>query len=109
LLLDVRRFSAPPILAFFDQQLAVGDPISRVFTNPSIPGGVNSPVGVADSRGLVTQFHATAVPEPAALVLFGVGGVLLGCMRLRRRDSHRCGHQTPATAVSEVDVGRVRG
>jgi PEP-CTERM motif len=73
LLLDVRRFSAASDAAPFDIETTVGDSISRVVTNVTIPEGVDSPVGRANSSGLVTRFTVAAVPEPASLVMLGSG------------------------------------
>ncbi len=65
LLLDVRRPGSPwanwphP----FDAQSALRDGVSRVFSDPLIEG-MTSPVGIADTFGLVVQFMTVPAPIP---------------------------------------------
>jgi hypothetical protein len=47
--------------------------VSRVFNLGGIPGSTE--IGI--SEGLLTRFGAAAVPEPASLVAFGTGALLL--------------------------------
>jgi hypothetical protein len=84
LLLDVRNFggSTGP-LTYFDADNTFGDATSRVYT---FSGGVNAATadGGTDSLGLVTQFTATAVPEPGT-ALFGFALVGVAGISRRRR------------------------
>ena len=62
LLLDVRNLSTQ--LGWpgpFDAQFALGDGVSRVFSDPFIEG-MTSPVGIADTVGLVAQFMTVSAP-----------------------------------------------
>ena len=50
-------------------------------------GGTGNPTGVKNS-GLLTQFSVHSVPEPASLLLLGIGAVALIGLRARRRSRH---------------------
>jgi len=60
LLLDVRNFSSPFASGALDAQVANHDGTSRVFSDSFAGQGVTSPVGLADSLGLIVQFQFTA-------------------------------------------------
>ena len=85
LLLDVRNFQGGNLGFSLDAEATDGDGVSRVFTNGSIPGGVDSPVGATDAistLGLVTRFTVTpaaaVVPdEPSTFVLLVMGMLTL--------------------------------
>src|SRR5262245_35421681 len=49
LLLDVRNFQGRNLGFSLDAEATDGDSVSRVFTNSSTPGGVDSPVGATDA------------------------------------------------------------
>jgi len=80
LLLDVRNFQGGDLGFSLDAEATDGDGVSRVFTNGSTPGGVDSPIGATDAistLGLVTRFTvapvASVVPEPSTFTLLTTG------------------------------------
>jgi len=70
---------------FFDA-VNVVDSVSRVVGPEGMPGATT---GTADTLGLIVQFQTAvqvqAIPEPATLILVGLGLVALGSRRRRTR------------------------
>ena len=96
LLLDVRLFSGvssittwPPL----DAQDALGDPISRAYAS-----GVESTTATrGDSRGLLTAFSITPVPDPSILSIFAAAAAIAISVRLWRTN----GKQTKTTTAEK--------
>lgn len=61
----------------YDAENTIGDATSRVRSATD----VNSPNGLVDSIGLVTQFTAVAVPEPSGMSIALIGIVLFSLRR----------------------------
>jgi PEP-CTERM motif len=87
LLLDI-RINAPssfPVPAL-DAVFTSGDGVSRVWSPND--GSVSSLIGNVDTIGLVTEFSsAQATPEPSAMVLVGIGLVLVTTARWKLRQA----------------------
>ena len=79
LLVDIRGVDGQVLFpGSLDAQEVMGDSVSRVFAVGNL-----SSTGVLGTIGLVTRFNVAVIPEPSALLLAGIG--LLLVTHLRRR------------------------
>src|SRR5262249_55470181 len=74
LLLDVRNFGGG-MTSYLRANNAPDDTVSSVWSL-----SVDAPNGLAESRGLVTVFNVTPVPEPGVWSLAGLIGVVCVCV-----------------------------
>lgn len=83
LLMDVRVFTSA-MTSPMDGEARVGDPISSVLAS-----SVGAASGTPSTFGFITLFEATPVPEPGAVTLAVMAGVLTAVTGLLRRRKER--------------------
>ena len=69
LLLDIRNLSRVFVSTGFDSQFAIGDSVSRVFTSGTLGQDVTSPIGLADTLGLVVQLTMTPAVAQVSIAI----------------------------------------
>jgi hypothetical protein len=60
---------------------------SIIFDNSGPAAGVGLGIPINNSRGINTLVSASVVPEPASIVLFGTGFIVLAGLMRRKRNA----------------------